>query len=42
MNGGKTNCGFESREVRKKFVPDKDGVTGDWRRLHSEELEDVY
>jgi len=23
-------------------VPNKDGVTGEWRTLHNEELQDVY
>jgi len=42
VSGGNTNWGFESRELRKKFVPNKDVVTGEWRRLHNEELQDVY
>jgi hypothetical protein len=28
--------------LRKIFVPKSDGVTGEWRRLHDEELRDLY
>jgi hypothetical protein len=33
---------FESRVVRKIFAPKRDEVTGEWRRLHNEELYDLY
>jgi hypothetical protein len=33
---------FENRVLRKIFGPKKDEVTGDWRRLHNEELYDLY
>jgi len=33
---------FENRELRKIFAPKKDEVTGQWRRLHNEELYDLY
>jgi hypothetical protein len=33
---------FENRVLRKIFGPKKDGVTGEWRRLHDEELNDLY
>jgi hypothetical protein len=33
---------FESRVLRKVFGPNKDEVTGKWRRLHNEELYDLY
>jgi hypothetical protein len=33
---------FESRVLRKTFGPKKDEVTGEWRRLHNEELYDLY
>ena len=28
--------------LRKKFSPERDEVTGEWRRLHYEELYDLY
>jgi hypothetical protein len=33
---------FENRVLRKIFGPKRDEVTGEWRKLHSEELHDVY
>jgi hypothetical protein len=33
---------FESRVLRRIFGPKRDGVTGEWRRLHNEELNDLY
>ena len=33
---------FENKVLRRIFGPRSDEVTGDWRRLHSEELNDVY
>ena len=33
---------FESRVTGKIFRPERNEVTGDWRRLHSDELNDVY
>jgi hypothetical protein len=34
---------FENRVVlRKVFGPKRDEVTGEWRKLHNEELRDVY
>ena len=29
---------FESRVLRRMFGPNRDGVTGEWRKLHNEEL----
>ena len=29
---------FENREVRRIFGPKRDEVTGEWRKLHNEEL----
>jgi hypothetical protein len=28
--------------LRRIFVPKRDKVTGDWRKLHNEELNDLY
>jgi len=33
---------FENMVLRKIFGPRKDEVTGEWRRLHNEELNDLY
>ena len=33
---------FEKRVLRKIFGPRRDEVTGEWRRLHNEELNDLY
>jgi len=33
---------FENRVLRRIFRPRKDEVTGEWRRLHNEELKDLY
>jgi hypothetical protein len=33
---------YENRVLRKMFVPGGDEVAGEWRRLHNEELNDLY
>ena len=33
---------FENMLLRRIFVPRRDEVTGEWRRLHNEELNDLY
>jgi len=33
---------FEKRVLRGIFEPKRDEVTGDWRKLHNEELNDLY
>ena len=33
---------FENRVLRRIFGPRRDEVTGEWRRLHNEELNDLY
>ena len=33
---------FENRVLRKIFGPKRDEVTGEWRNLHNEELNDLY
>ena len=38
-------CGigvFENRVLMRIFEPKKDKVTGEWRKLHNEELNDLY
>ena len=32
----------ENMVLRRIFGPKKDGVTGEWRKLHNEELNDLY
>jgi hypothetical protein len=31
-----------NRELRKTFGPKRDDVIGGWRKLHNEELNDLY
>ena len=33
---------FENMVLRRIFGPRRDKVTGEWRRLHNEELNDLY
>ena len=33
---------FENMVLRRIFGPRRDEVTGDWRRLHDEELNDLH
>jgi hypothetical protein len=33
---------FENRGLREIFVSKRDEVTGEWRKLHNEELNDLY
>ena len=33
---------FENRVLRRIFGPKKDEVTGEWRKLHNEELNNLY
>jgi len=33
---------FENMALRRIFGPRKDELTGEWRRLHNEELIDLY
>jgi hypothetical protein len=33
---------FENRALRTIFEPKRDEVTGEWRKLHNEELRDLY
>jgi hypothetical protein len=33
---------FENRVLRRIFGPKRDEVTGEWRKLHNEELHNLY
>ena len=33
---------FENRVLRRIFGPKRDEVTGKWRKLHNEEINDLY
>jgi hypothetical protein len=33
---------FENRVLGRIFGPRRDEVTGEWRKLHNEELRDLY
>jgi len=33
---------FENRMLRRAFGPERDEVTGEWVKLHNEELNDLY
>jgi len=33
---------FENRVLRRTFGPKRDEITGEWRKLHNEELNDLY
>ena len=33
---------FDNRVLRRVFGPRMDEVTGEWRKLHNEELSDLY
>ena len=33
---------FENRVLRRIFATKRDGVKGEWRKLHNEELNDLY
>ena len=33
---------FENRVLRRIFGPRRDGVTGEWRKLHNEEFNSLY
>jgi hypothetical protein len=32
---------FENRGLRRIFRPKRDEITGEWRKLHNEELNDL-
>ena len=33
---------YENRVLRRVFGPKRDEVTGEWRKLHNEDLNDLY
>jgi len=33
---------FQNRVLRRIFGPKREEVTGEWRKLHNEELNDLY
>ena len=33
---------FENRVLRRIFGPERDELTGEWSKLHNEELNDLY
>jgi hypothetical protein len=33
---------FENRVLRRIFGPKRNEVTGEWRKMHNEELRDLY
>ena len=33
---------FENRVLRRIFEPNRNEVTGEWRKLHNDELNDLY
>ena len=39
---GETQAEFENRVLRRIFEPKRDEVTGECRKLHNEELNDLY
>ena len=42
LNKSLMNKVFENRVLRRVFGPKRDEVTGEWRKLHNEELNDLY
>jgi hypothetical protein len=33
---------FEKRMLRRTFVPKRNEITGEWRKLNNEEINDLY
>jgi hypothetical protein len=42
IKGGTQTEGVENRVLRRIFEPKRGEVTGDWRKLHNEELHNLY
>jgi hypothetical protein len=42
IKGGQRLRVYENRVLRRIFGPKRDGVRGEWRKLHNEKLHDLY
>ena len=42
IEGGTKAEGLDNRMLRKIFGPKRDEVRGEWRKLHNEELYEIY
>jgi hypothetical protein len=42
LPAGRLRIFDENRVLRRIFGPKRDEVTGEWRKLHNEELNDLY
>jgi len=42
IDGGTGLRVFENRVLKRMFGPERDEVTREWRKLHNEELNDLY
>jgi hypothetical protein len=42
LREGRRLRAFENMVLRRIFGPKRDEVTGEWRKLHNEELNDLY
>jgi len=42
IQGGTRLRVFKNRVLRRIFGPRRDEVTGEWKKLHKEELNDLY
>ena len=42
LREGRRLRAFENRVLRRVFGPKRDEVTGEWRKLHNQELSDLY
>jgi len=42
IEGGHWLRVFENRVLRRIFGPKRDEITGEWRKLHNEEHNDLY
>jgi len=42
IDEGQSLGAFENRVLRRIFGPKRDEVTGEWRKVHNEELNDLY